>query len=314
MQTENHIPQPHDRLFKVAMSIPKVAAAFFRGRLPSYLTEELNLDACQVLDSNFVSKDLQNTRGDLVYKIPLKREEGYVYFCVEHQSNADKLMPIRMMEYRTAVMRRVLEETGEVPIVLGICVYTGEKPYNVAQTLAQMPLNSAMAAKFMAAEQLLIDLRRIEDKELIKDKEATPLELALKQGGQRDWDNWLKKWKKWIINVFNASPYWGSVLRYIFATEEKKTGEELRDFLIELNPAKKDEIMTAATQLMNQGRQEGELFGMQQGRQQGRQEGRQEGIREAILGMSKAGADQEFIRKSTGLSEAEIKKMLGSKV
>lgn len=120
------------------------------------------------------------------------------------------------------------------------------------------------------------------------------------------------------MKLLNASSKSKIVEEYIFATEKKMTYQEVQDFLVSINPEKKEEIMTAAAQLINQSRREGEILGIQRGRLEGRQEGEalgiqrghQEGIRQAVLGMRKVGADLVFIQKSTGLSEEEIKKML----
>ena len=49
--------------------------------------------------------------------------------------------------------------------------------------------------------------------------------------------------------------------------------------------------------------------GVKEGKEEGKEEGIKEGVKQAAKGMKTAGADIDFIRRSTGLSREEIKKL-----
>ncbi len=72
--------------------------------------------------------------------------------------------------------------------------------------------------------------------------------------------------------------------------------------------------MTVAEQLEARGRKQGLEQGRQEGEAFGRQEGRQEGQQEARLTIAKkmlaAGLDTTLISETTGLSEAELAKLI----
>ena len=56
-------------------------------------------------------------------------------------------------------------------------------------------------------------------------------------------------------------------------------------------------------------RQEGREEGWEQGMQQGMQQGVQKGMQQAVLNMLEERADIDLIRKVSGFSEKEIKKL-----
>ncbi|MEO1219011.1 MAG: Rpn family recombination-promoting nuclease/putative transposase [Bacteroidota bacterium] len=105
----------------------------------------------------------------------------------------------------------------------------------------------------------------------------------------------------------------------MLGVEEKNSGAEIIEAIVNIAPEKKEEVMTAAQKLRAEGRVEGVVEGRAEGVVEGRAEGRVEGVAEgrvqgqqealrATIGrMYQRGLDMNTIADFTGLSATEVK-------
>ena len=187
---------------------------------------------------------------------------------------------------------------SQLPVVVNLVLYSGKKsPYPYSVDIYDCFEDPVLARAMMFKPLDLIDLGQLREEELLQHSTADLLELLLKQSHKRTFLSWMKAHPELMIKLLER--YYGiSGIVYILGVEHKHSAEELIEALAKIQPNKKEDIMTAAQQLMQQGRQEG----MQQGEQN-----KALAIARNMLFQLHLGLD--VIAKTTGLSKEELEQL-----
>ncbi|MBL4683120.1 MAG: Rpn family recombination-promoting nuclease/putative transposase, partial [Nannocystaceae bacterium] len=114
--------RPHDALFKSAFEHPPHAAELLRGCLPAPLAEVIAWDTIALEPGSFVDDELADSHTDLLFSVDVHETRVLIYVLLEHQSESDPLMPVRMNEYVARVWARKLRETAvpRLPVVVPV--------------------------------------------------------------------------------------------------------------------------------------------------------------------------------------------------
>jgi len=92
--------QLHDKNFRRRIRILWLLRAFLKTTLPKSTLKLLNLYKLQILDSQLVTPHShRNLNTDFVCRIGLKGDDAFALILIEHQSKADKMMPLRILRY-----------------------------------------------------------------------------------------------------------------------------------------------------------------------------------------------------------------------
>ena len=309
-QELEEIHQPHDTLFKASFGHKQVMIDFLNSRLPKETLQRIELDSLRLTNKSFVSKTGRHKHSDLIYQARIDKKKGYIYIVTEHFSEQEKYVPLRQLEYNLPLMRQHLNEGHKkLPAILNICVYNGHEPYKGPITLLEMFEYPDLAKKYLLEEYYLVDLRADTESRIQQDKQATLVELLLKQGKFRDFSKWIEKYQA-ILND-SSIPYAEIGFYYILAVDA--SADTLEKLQKNAEPKTKETIMNAAQRLIQQGVQQGMQQGVQQGVQQGMQQGMQQGIQQEKLGIARTmfqeGEPIEKVARWTGLSEASIRSL-----
>jgi predicted transposase/invertase (TIGR01784 family) len=281
----------HDSLFKAAFAHKKVMVDFLTSRLPQETLARIDLSSLRLTNKSFVSKTGRQTHSDLVYAARMDKQEGYIYIVTEHFSEQEEYVPLRQLEYNLPLMRQHLNEGHKkLPLILNICVYNGTNPYKGPITLLEMFEYPELTKQYLLAGYHLVDLRADTEARIQQDKQATLVELLLKQGKLRDFYNWIDD--HLVLLNDGTIPYAEEGFHYILSVDPRE------DILEKLeggaDPKTKDKIMSAAQRLIQQG--------MQQGMQQEKLEIAKNMLFQLHLGM-------DIIQKATSLSREELEEI-----
>src|SRR5690625_4713942 len=103
------------------------------------LFEELLLKVYQRIDvttitpmkDSFIQKELEQFYSDLLFRVLLDGNEGYLYFLFEHKSYSDPQIAFQMLQYMLAIWMQELEERaeGNLPVILPIVFYHGKEQW-----------------------------------------------------------------------------------------------------------------------------------------------------------------------------------------
>ena len=247
-------------------------------------------------NNSFVDERLKAYYSDLVFRVKTKEGDGYLFFLLEHQTEADELIPLRLLEYDVAIMRYDIEqqlkgskgkkkEAIKLPVIINFVVYAGKK-YEYPKRLIDAFRTPDLLYR-MFEDQFLVHLKEEEEEEIIKDGKAALAEFLLREGYRKDFCKFLASHPK-IAELLNKSTYANSAIMYILDRDPHDVGVVLEK-LINLDPKIKDNVMTGLQRLKHQSKEEGVQLGIIKGKKEGKKEGIEKG-RKAIESLLEEGA------------------------
>jgi len=305
--TTKKLSQPHDCLFRRSMEEIHIARDWLCSNLPAELLSQMDLSTLTLVNGDVILAGLQRLQDDCVYRCQINGSTGYIVMIVEHQSTADRLMAFRALQYSVAIMDNHLRQYGKLPVIVPVVLYHGvESPYPYSTEIWDCFADPELAKQWSLKPFRLVDLTVMSDEEIHRHGLASVMEMLLKHSRDERVVGWLKKMiadgKLTIIYSTIGKPYVKDIGTYIVdRCGNEKHPEELKEAIAlivdAVPPEIGEEIMTFAQQL--------EQRGMQQGMQQGMQKERQ-----AIAkNMLAEGADLQFVKRTTHLSDEELEQL-----
>jgi len=128
---------------KVLLETPANVRDLLRMLAPQYV-DLIDFDHMKAEPADFVGRDFRHLESDLILRAPVRVKGGrsaremIIYLLIEHQSEPDRLMPLRLLEYMTLLYksqyRAWTQEHSKrsefrLQPVLPIVLYTGERSW-----------------------------------------------------------------------------------------------------------------------------------------------------------------------------------------
>lgn len=140
---EGAMNNQHDHSYKLLFSEPRTVRDLLTGFVREEWVERLDLDSLEKISSTFVTDDLRDREGDVIWRVRFGDEWLYVYLLIEFQSTVDPFMALRIMTYvgllyQDLVKQKKLTQEGKLPPVLPIVLYNGEKRWNAALNVSEL--------------------------------------------------------------------------------------------------------------------------------------------------------------------------------
>jgi hypothetical protein len=293
---------PHDALFRAVFSQVEHAAGLLAALVPAAFAARVDWSSLAVHPSSFVDARLRPRCSDLLFSVTTcDGAAAFVYLLVEHQSEADRWMALRLHGYVHRIWEQWLRGHGgatRLPAVLPIVVHHGASGWTAPATLSELyDLNTetleALAPHLPELRFLLDDLAHLAD-EALEDRPMTDvgrLALLFLQRVRlgRDLVADVRRWMHMLRRALHGpSGRWALELlgAYTLAVVES-VPESLLAVLGEgLGTEGREAFMTAAEKLIEQGRAEGLSAAaklIEQGRAEGLEKGRLEGRADVLL-------------------------------
>ncbi|MCX8567358.1 MAG: conserved hypothetical protein (putative transposase or invertase) [Glomeribacter sp. 1016415] len=311
----NALSMPHVALFKLFLMDVEFAREFLQIHLSNSLQQEFDFNTLSLAPGAFVEDNLSQHYSDIVYSIQVINGQGLAYILLEHESTVGQLTPFKLWRYQNAIMKQHLNQGHALlPVVVPLIFYRGTGPYKGPLGLLECFRHKSIAQKIFALTNSiqLIALSAIPDEVLITHKRCAVMSLAQKYIHR--WD--LTQLAPKIFELFERYPI--SVekrngILYYLAKEGRGIDKQFVQSMINIAPHYRENIMSAAHYLMEEGRQVGRQEGLEEGLQEGRKEGQQKGWQEAALEIAKnllaCGVKLDFIKQATQLSDDKIKEL-----
>lgn len=286
------IHDPHDRLFRNFLADINKAKDFLEAYLPDNIKKQCDFSALTFKPGSFVEKDLKHHFSDILYSVKIADTESYIYTLIEHETTPNKLTPFKLLRYQIAIMKQHLDQGNKtLPIVIPLLFYRGKKsPYPYNTNIMDCFENRELAEEIFLKPYPLIDITVIPDDELRKHKGIAILELVQKNIHQRDVLEFIKDIALQVAKKLLTHEQFKSLLYYISQEGESKNFKGFYSALAEALPNYREDIMTLAQQLKQEG--------LQQGLQQGRYE--------VAKNLFAEGMSPQSVQRLTGLPEKEV--------
>ena len=90
------------------------------------IVKQIDLRRLKLIQTTFVERDYRHVESDVVLLAPLRRRKGertarvlMIYILIEHQSEPDRLMPLRSVDYVVQILRLSCKRTVRVAELAG---------------------------------------------------------------------------------------------------------------------------------------------------------------------------------------------------
>jgi predicted transposase/invertase (TIGR01784 family) len=221
-------------------------------------------------------------------------------------------MPVRILRYQLEIIQKHIDTykvEDNLPLVVPLVFYNGsDSPYPYTTSIYDLFAGYGLIDNIGLGNFSVVDLTVTPEHEILQHKKLALLEMCLKHIAAREFinknDHILKSFIVARANKISKKLF-DSTISYLMRAKEKHELEPLLGKLVENFADCKENIVTYAEELLQQGRQQG----VQQGMQQGRQEGEYSAKSEMVKEMLKAGAELSFIEKVSHLSKKEIEQI-----
>jgi predicted transposase/invertase (TIGR01784 family) len=285
------IQTPHDRFFKETFGKIEVAKDFLENYLPDSIIKIIDVNTLEPQKDSFIDENLKVMFADMLFKVDINKKEGYIYFLFEHKSSTSKNISFQLLKYMIQIWEYIIENKGmeEVPIILPIVIYHGERSWKVNPTLGGMIKGYDMLPKDVQKhipdyEYLLYDVSRFSDEEIKGGVINKIIMTTLRDIMTKDEEGIIAsiyKMAEYLVQLKDrqtGTKYFEILMRYIFNAKpnfSKETANEIKSNIETTYPEGSEVIMTLAEKLREEGKKEG--------RQEGRQEGKKEGLIDSAI-------------------------------
>jgi predicted transposase/invertase (TIGR01784 family) len=313
------LPHSHDKFFKRNLKEKKIAIDFLKTYLSQDIYKAIAINTLKLTEKSFITPELKEIHSDIIYKCQINQKSGYLFFLVEHESTAkNELMAFRLLHYMVSLSAEHLQQGHKkLPIILPLCIYHGEiSPYPHSTDLYDNFEDPEFAREVAFKPFKLIDLTILSDEEISQHGLVSLMEMLFKHHRARNFLSIMRKMLKTnlvqnVINQLNIS-YLNDMLNYVLSTTRDETEPKAAQHLIQEiikafpeEPTRKT-IMTFAQQLKEEYKQEFMNTIAQTLQKQSLEQGRREEDFIIAKRMLNMGADHDFIKKATGLSDQDL--------
>ena len=276
-----------DAAYKRLFARPGMVRDLLRGFAARDWSGSLDFDSLTPLPASYVSRDLQQRHGDLVWRIRFGGERWlYLVLLLEFQSGVDRAMAVRMLTYSGLLYQRlvaegVLREGGALPPVLPVVIYNGRSPWTAPSDVADLiAAGGATLSRYQPSQQyFLLDEGRVDGGalpsgnlvsalialETNRDRSRLPELLDTLIGLLRAQDD------EELTDAFNA---WAA--QVLLPRRLQETASAPLPTLEEVRTMLEETVQEWTEQWVAQGIEQGRAQGIEQGRAEERAQGRAE--------------------------------------
>ena len=262
--TADYSPSGHSAL-------PWLAAEDIKSRI-NWDTIKLYKMNTEFIEESAAEDKQRDRHADIVYNVKYDDQQRDCFLCLhaEHQSTAQKLMPLRFLNYNSSLLLEQAEinPNKPLPVIISICYYHGKpSPYPYSLDIYDL-FDDKDLAKQHLLQPLLVDLKQLPESELAKHGAIFPMEalykLAFEEGlNNDDYDLFLKAIVQQKDNEYVVQ-YLKVLLKYAANALDCNYDNFAKRF-IETLPELEDTMSTMAQQLEERGVEKGLKQGVQQG-------------------------------------------------
>ena len=134
----------HDAAYKQLFARPRMVRDLLEGFAARGWSGSLDFGTLEPVPASYVSRDLQQRHGDLVWRVRFSDERWlYLLLLLEFQSTVDPGMAVRMLAYTALLYQRLaadgaLRDPGALPPVLPVVIYNGRGSWTARTEVSEL--------------------------------------------------------------------------------------------------------------------------------------------------------------------------------
>ncbi|MGM0523800.1 MAG: Rpn family recombination-promoting nuclease/putative transposase, partial [Bacillota bacterium] len=271
--TDIHIQNPHDKFFKETFRNLTVTKEFVTHYLPEHIVDIINIETLEPQKDSFIDADLKEVFSDLLFKVNMNQQVGYLYLLFEHKSYQSPVVAVQLLQYMCNIWKTAVHQnkSTKLPAIIPLVIYHGANHWHTGESLSDLIegyhlFSDEMKHHTPDFKYILFDLSTFSDADLFG-----PLELRFSFTALRDIfsDNpdTLKQMIYQAIDVIytldmkdTGLTYFETLIRYIFSASGAFSKHDIHDIvniLEQTYPKGSDVVMTIADILREEGLEQG---------------------------------------------------------
>ena len=125
---------PHDSLFKKALTHPQAAKEFLDIYLPLKIRKLVDTSTVKLEKDTFIDEDLKASYTDVLFSVKIDKQDGFIYILAEHQSKPEHFMSFRLLKYMVRILDHYKAQNLEathLPMILPLVIYNGKQKFQL---------------------------------------------------------------------------------------------------------------------------------------------------------------------------------------
>ena len=267
----------HDKLCWTAFEDVKDAVAELRSVLPAGLVERLDWSTLAPLPERFVDEAMRDSQADRLYQARCGGSDALIYVLWEHKSEVDKWTLLQLLRYMVRIWEQRLGQKpapATLPPIIPVIIHHSETGWTAAMTFHGLFDPDLLAIQTLgrmtpAFEVVIDDISHLSD-DVLGARGMSPraaLGLLFLRDGRREGRilMGMALWAELLMALWN-SPNGRRALEQLIGYALRVTPSldpsELSKKVGRVIPEAEELVMTAAEQLIQQGRAEGISLGL----------------------------------------------------
>lgn len=302
------IQNSHDKFIKDILSELTYAVDLLKEILPSEIRQTLDWNTISQESDSFVDDEFHEYFSDALFSVDRNFDSSrnqtiQLYLLFEHKSSLDKRIHFQLLNY----LSRIYSKQKQPVIVIPIVFYHGQKTWKIPVGFVDIfDLSKDELSIFRKYipnfEYTLYDLSHKEMHSIQTSAAIYSVLHIMKYIWNIENDSELLNWvqnSQALILDDSEQKILVKILTYVYI-HTNISKERMFRTISKIIPEKGEIAMSTAEKLRAEGKLEGRLEGELKGRLLGKLE--------AAKGMLDAGAEEEFVLKSTGLTKEDLQK------
>ena len=166
------MPQLHGKGYKRLFSNRTILRQLLETFVREDWVKEVDFEKGEAIDKTFIDERYRTKESDLIYKLPLRDSNTYIYIILEFQSTAPRFMALRVLNYLTDFYMDYVKTHARLrtlPPVFPIVLYNGDNPWRAPTTLAELVDRSDLLGPY----QVTFEYFKIAENELDRERLLT---------------------------------------------------------------------------------------------------------------------------------------------
>ncbi len=255
------IDKPHDKLFKEVMGDIETAKSFIQNYLPPKIVRSIDPESIAIETDSYLEKDLSEYFFDLLFRVKMQQEEGYVYLLFEHKSKVDKHVNLQLLGYMTSIWKKTVPRP--LPVILPVVFYQGREKWEAPQWFSNRFSNYNRMGEDLKDyipdyKYELFEISSLRDEEVKGAIREAMLRVALT----------ISELPRTEAN----ERFFQVCTIYLFETMGGETFQQLSELMETVSEERSEKMQTIADMLRQEGREKGREEGLEKGMEKGREE------------------------------------------
>ncbi len=130
----------HDSGYKLLFSHPHLVESLIRGFVPGPWLDRLDFTSLETVSEAHPRDEIAMRYDDMIWRLRWRGSDQwiYVYLMLEFQSTVHPFMAVRVLDYDAGLYRQIvralsLKRGDQLPIVLPMVLYRGDKAWNAEE-------------------------------------------------------------------------------------------------------------------------------------------------------------------------------------